>query len=267
MNEAGRGLYSWLEDEVIVEINDELQIDLSRELERVTAYSSTAAGIVIVVEGPLEQATRERILALAGSESPVDARRHGGREYFFAGREPAKPATADPLGDLDSAAYFSFAVANRLLITSGEAQLRELLDNGGRIAGGGNHAGALFVLSADKNFVQAGLRAEHFADDSDDNWNSNILRNTEQAALLVADKGGMLAVEARLKSRDERMAQSIGSVVNGLIGLQVFNEDLDPQLRELIRNTRVEVTDAVLSISTVLDPDTLTDLLANREGR
>jgi hypothetical protein len=57
------------------------------------------------------------------------------------------------------------------------------------------------------------------------------------------------------------MAQAIGGIINGLISLQAFNSDLDPEIQELIRNTRVEVVDNTLSINTVIDPDTVLTVL------
>ena len=67
----------------------------------------------------------------------------------------------------------------------------------------------------------------------------------------------MIAIEAQLVSRDPKMAEAIGGIVNGLIGLQALNGDLEPELQNLIRNTKVNVQDNILSISTVLDPNTI----------
>ena len=147
------------------------------------------------------------------------------------------------------------------ILTSTEKQLQALLDRGGEIAGAGSHDGALFVLSADKSFVQAGMHADNMANEDDDDWESNILRNTKQAAVLIADKDGMIAIEAQLVSTDPKMAAAIGAIANGLIGLQAFNSDLDPEIQELIRNTRIEVVDNTLSINTVIDPDIVVTVL------
>ena len=119
--------------------------------------------------------------------------------------------------DFGDVAYSSFAIDGKAIITSNEDQLKELLDNGGKIAGSGSHDGALFVMSADTSFVQAGLRTDALSDADDDDWNSNIIRNTKQAALLVSDSAGMIAVEAKLVSTDPKMAEAIGGIVNGLI--------------------------------------------------
>lgn len=262
-SDTGRGLYNWIDGEVFAEIRNEVGVDLNKEVDKVTAFSATGTGIVIVLEGPVSDMTRDKMIAVATLEGDAELREHKGKVYYFASdRDGGGGSGSDPFDDFDESLFFSFAVAGKVLVTSREGQLLELLDNRGRIAGQGSHNGALFVLSADRSFVQAGLRTDQFADDDDD-WDSNILRNTRQAAMVIADRNGMLAIDAELHSTDARMAESISSVVNGLIGLQAFNNDLDPQIRDVIRNTRVSVSDAVLSISTVFDPAVLLGMLSN----
>src|SRR5690606_11355078 len=149
--------------------------------------------------------------------------------------------------------WFTFAVPNRIIVASEQKQLEALIESGGRIAGSGSHAGSLFVLTADKEFVQAGARTAELADDDSD-WDSNILRNTESVALLVSDAKGLLALEARLVSRDPTITQSLGSIINGLNGLQALNTELDQELVGILQNTKVQALENVLSISTVFDP-------------
>jgi len=259
-SDTGREMYDWLNGEVFIDINEEIGIDLNREVDRITAFSHDAMGTVIVVEGPVSEQTRDKLLALVALESKYDVRDFDGKTYYFASDEEVRAGKDSPLRDLDESAFFSFAVPNKLLVASSEGEMHELLRNKGRIAGSESHNGALFVLTADKEFVQAGMRTENFIDDDDD-WDSNILRNTEEVAVLVADRGGLMAVEARLKSRDARMAQSIGSIANGLISLQLFNSELDPELRNLIQSTKVEVLDSVLTISTAFKPAALVKFL------
>ena len=207
---------------------------------------------------------QERLLAIATmqADGDIDLLEYKGMTYYHIGDEEDEGDWGnEPFEDLEDSAWFSFALDNKAILTSTEKQLQALLDSGGRIAGTGSHDGALFELSADKSFVQAGMQADHMASEDDDDWESNILRNTKQAAVLIADKDGMIAIEAQLVSTDPRMAQAIGGIINGLISLQAFNSDLDPEIQELIRNTRVEVVDNTLSINTVIDPDTVLTVL------
>lgn len=261
--ESGSQIYKWFEGEVVVEINDELGIDLNSEVNSITAFSASKNGTVIVIDGPLTKDSRDKLLALAATEGKLDPREHGGRDYFQIGDgEDADSADNDPFNDLEDSAYFSFSLDDKAIITGNESQMKELLDNGGNIAGSGSHDGAMFVLSADKSFVQAGLRTDALTDDDDnDDWESNILRNTRQAALLVSDSSGMIAIEAKLVSTDPKMAEAIGGIVNGLIGLQAFNSELGPEIQSLIRNTKIEVNDAILSINTVIDPELVVSVL------
>jgi hypothetical protein len=261
--ESGSKIYGWFEDEVVEEISEETGINLSAEVNSITAYSDATNGTVVVVNGPMTKGSQERLLAIATMEAggDIDLLEYKGMTYYHIGDEEDEGDSGnEPFEDLEDSAWFSFAVDNKAILASTEKQLQALLDSGGNIAGAGSHDGALFVLSADKSFVQAGMQAENMASEDDD-WESNILRNTKQAAVLVADKDGMIAVEAQLVSTDPKMAAAIGGIANGLISLQAFNSDLDPEIQELIRNTRVEVVDNTLSISTVIDPDMVISVL------
>jgi len=255
--ESGSPVYQWFDDEVIVEIDNEAGIDLNKEVDSVTAFSTGTDGTVIIVEGPLSRETRDKLLAIATLEASASRRESGGKEYYHVKNEDGDRQEGrrgnDPLSDFDDAAYFSFSVPNKAIITSSEAQMQELLDSGGKVAGSKSHEGSMFVLTADRTFVQAGLRPDGMAND-DDGWESNILRNTEQVALLISDSAGQIALAAQLVSTDAAMAASIGSIISGLISLSAFNSELGPELQSLIRNTRVKVKDNVLSISTVIDP-------------
>jgi hypothetical protein len=261
--ESGSKIYGWFEDEVVEDISEETGINLSAEVNSITAYSDATNGTVVVVNGPVTKESQERLLAIATMEAggDIDLLEYKGMTYYHIGDEEDEGDSGnEPFEDLEDSAWFSFAVDNKAILASTEKQLQALLDSGGNIAGAGSHDGALFVLSADKSFVQAGMQADNMASEDDD-WESNILRNTKQAAVLVADKDGMIAVEAQLVSTDPKMAAAIGGIANGLISLQAFNSDLDPEIQDLIRNTRVEVVDNTLSISTVIDPDIVVSVL------
>ncbi len=186
--ESGRQIYAWFEDEVIEEVSEELGIDFSKEINAVTAFSDSGHGAVMVIEGPISKGTEEKMLEIANDETEVDARQHNGMDYYFIGNDEGDGSQGDEsFEDFEDASYSSFAIDGKVIIAGHEEQLKELLDNKGRIVGGGDFDDALFVISADKSFVQAGVRTDGLSDDDDDDWESNILRNTEQAALLVPD--------------------------------------------------------------------------------
>ncbi len=261
--EAGKGFSEWFNAEIAADIREETGIDLSSEVNSITAYSDASNGTVILIDGPVTKETQDKLLALAAMRGYVDTREYDGNTYYFVGDEDDSGSSGrDPFDDLEDSTYFSFGIANKAIIASSENQLKAMLDNGGRIVGSRSHDGALFVLTADMSFVQAGLRTNSLADeDDDDGWESNILRNTEQAAILIAERSGQIAIEAQLKSKDPKIAASIGGIINGLISLQAFNSELGPEVQSLIENTRVEVNGNVLTINTVIDPALVAEML------
>ena len=258
--ESGRELYGWLDGEVFVEINDELGVDLNQEIDRITAFSESPDGATIVIEGPFGADIRSQILAVARTEGSLQTRDYSGRDYYLVGDGESNGGTG--IESLEDSTFFTFAVAGKLIVASDEDRLKAMIDNNGRVVGAEAAANTLFVLTADKEFVQAGMRTDELADDEDD-WDSNILRNTEQASLLISDQAGMIAIEAQLVATDPTLTESIGNIVNGLIALQAFNSEMDPEIVSVLQNTKVEAVDRVLSISTVLDPSTIVSVLEN----
>ncbi len=247
---SGKDLYNWLDGEVFIEIYEEIGIDVGMETDRVTAYADSEHGSVIIVEGSISQETKDKVLALAALGNDLNLLKSGGKDYYQFGDTDENSGT--DLDALEDGGFFSFDIKDKVIVTSTEGQMKTLLDRNGKLAGMGNHSNALFVLTADKSLVQAGLRTDEL--DEDDDWDSNILRNTEQVAVLIADSDGFIAIEAQLVTSEPGMAQSISSIVNGLIALQAFKDDLPPEIVSLIQNTKIEVKDSTLSINTVIDP-------------
>ena len=259
---AGQALFRWLDDEVFEEVHEETGIDISKEADAITAYSTSDNGTVILVDGSISKETQNNLIEVARKETYFTESTHKGKDYFFIQDDDSDSGhhhnrKGEPLDDLQDGAYFSFAIKNKLLVTGSEAQMQELLDSGGKLTGGDIHDGALFVLTADKSFVQAGLNTDEIDDDDDDGWDSNILRNTEQVALTIAGVDDMIAVEAQLVSADPAIAESLGGIANGLISLQVFNPELDPELKSLLANTKIDVSENVLSIRTVITAEVI----------
>jgi hypothetical protein len=113
------------------------------------------------------------------------------------------------------------------------------------------------VLTAEKSLIQAGIQADQVEDDGDGGWRSNILKNTEQLAVMVADAAGKIAVETRLIATQPEMAESLASIVRGLISLAMFSEDMDPEVSQFLMGTTVDVDGSALNIRVALDPESV----------
>ncbi len=263
--DAGRELYDWLDREVFDDIREEVGIDLSKEADRITAFSANDDEVVFVMEGNIGQETKDKLTALAAAADEFETLSHKGKPFYFVNGEGE---TGDTQIQLDDGAYFSFAVNNKFIAASTEAQMRELLDNKGRIAGSKSHRGAIVVLTAERSLVQAGVNADELANrgngsNGDNDWDSNFLKNAKHVALLIADAGGKIAIEAQMEALDTEKAEALASIARGLIALQAFSDDMEPQVRDVLINTTVDVKDTVLKLTLALDPKVMVATLEN----
>ena len=258
-SEAGQHLYRWLQGEVFEDVREDAGIDLDKEADFLTAFATEEEGMVVIIEGNISQDTKDKALAIGAASGGLDKLESRGKTFYH-----VKPDADDDddegngnidieIDSFDNGAFLSFDIKNKILVTSTQELMEALLADKGRVSGVKSEKGALFILSAERNLMQAGARAGDLDEEVD--WDSNILRNTEQAALLIADKAGKIAIEAQLVTTEKEMAEALASIVRGLISLQVFNDDMDPEIAGFLQNTSVEVSDNKLTITVALDPE------------
>ncbi len=262
--DASKGLYDWLDEEVFQELRDEIGIDFGKEARQMTAFSSAGKGPVILVEGKISQDTKDKIVAMAAADGELQTFRASGKAYFFfdGGDDDIDHGNIDiEIESLEKEAYVSVALKNKILITNSRDRMEALLANDGKIESQENGKNALLVLRAERSLIQAGVNAGEMQ--RDDDWDSNILRNAKQVAILIADLGDKLGIEAQLMAIEPEMAESLASIARGLISLQAFNDDMDPELSSVLRSTKVDVAGSTLKISLALEPDTVVSALAD----
>jgi hypothetical protein len=257
--EGGKYLYEWLDDEVFEELHDEIGFDAGKEADTITALATPEGGIMIVIDGEFTQMTQDRIVAIGATGSEFNSLKYEDNVYYFVGDDDGHGEHNHENDSLDDGAYMSLSVNNKLIVTSTEEQMHKLLDSDGDIPGDYDSGDSLIVLSAEQVLVQAGMSADGIGEDL--GWDSNMLKNTKQVALVVADDAGKLSIEAQLITAEEELANSLASIVRGLISLQVFNDDLDPELTEFLQNTTVEVDGVILTVKLAMDAESLVDVI------
>lgn len=258
----GQGLYAWLQDEAFTDIKEDAGIDLDRELDSMTAFSLEGSGPVILFEGNISQETRDKIMTFIAADGDLTPLKASGKTYYYFsgtdGDESLKLSDGDieiDIESLEDEAWVSLALKNKILITGTEEQMQALLANNGKIAGRKSHKGALLVLSAEKTLLQAGMNSTAMGDNGNSAWDSNILRNTEQVAFMIAAAADKLALEARLVTTEPEMAESLASVVRGLVSLMSFSDEMDAETVAVLQGTKVEASGNNLSISLAIAPD------------
>lgn len=260
---ASRGVYDWLNAEVFEEVRGEVGIDFDKEARSVTAFSDSGAGPVIIFDGKFSQSTKDKVLAIAAMDGELKTFKSSGKTYYFfdggGDGEHGSGSIDIDIESLEDEAYVSVDLKNKIVITNTQEQMKTMLANNGKINSPKNDKNTLFVLRAERSLIQAGVKADEMEDDAD--WDSKILRNTKQVALLMADLGERLGIEAQLVADEPDMANSLASVVRGLIGLTAFNDEMDADVAAILRSTTVDVAGSVLKLSLSLDPDTVVSAL------
>lgn len=255
---ASRGVYDWLNAEVFEEIRSEIGIDFGKEAGQLTAFSGAKAGPVILLDGKISQDTKDKIMAIAATDGELQTFKSSGKAYYFFDGDGDGADTGDidiDIESLEKEAYVSFALKNKILITNTQDQMKALLASNGEIDSDKKDKGSLFILRAERSLIQAGVNADAMEDNND--WDSNILRNTKQVAVLMADLGDKLGIQAQLMANEPEMANSLASIVRGLISLQAFNDEMDSEVSAVLQSTKVDVSGSTLKLSLSLDPDTV----------
>jgi hypothetical protein len=260
-SDAGKPLYAWLQSEVFTDVREDAGIDLDKEADRITAFSALESGAVVSIEGNISQETRDKLRALTADAEEFDTLKHKGTTFYYVkGDEHGNNGDID-VDSFENGAYFTFALKNRILATSSREQMERMLDSKGRLPARKADSGTLIVLTAEKSLIQAGIQADQVEDRGEGGWQSNILKNTEQLAVMVADAAGKMAIETRLIATQPEMAESLASIVRGLISLAMFSEETDPDVAEFLKSTTVDVDGSVLNIRLALDPESVVMVL------
>jgi hypothetical protein len=239
---AGKEVLAWMVDEVFDDVKEDSGVDLENELDSLTGFSVRGQGPVFLFEGKVSQTTKDRLMAIIAAEGDLDPQKSSGKVYYrFTddhskdGEDSVRIGSDDieiQFDELGNESWISLALKNKVLVTSSEEQMKAMLKSGGKISGSGSHDGALIVLTADKPLLQAGMNSVALGEGSggDSAWESNILRNTEQVAFLIAVAANKLAIEAKLVTSEPEMASQLASVARGLISLASFSDDMDAEV-------------------------------------
>jgi hypothetical protein len=255
-SEVGKHLHDWLEDNVFDDIRDETGIDLARKANALTAFSDGEQNVAVVLAATLSDDDRDTLLALAGTSGDLDITKFGDAQYYRISE------LSSPSGNLEidsDELFFSLAERDRLVVASERGLLEAILS--GTQAMPKATGGALLVLNADRSLMQGGLDTQARDGRQSGPWDSNILRNARQLAFALSDQRGLAALEIRLIADDARMAESLGSIVRGLIGLYALSDEANEDVSAMLASTKIDVDGNALAIRSEVQPDIAIRLL------
>lgn len=258
---AGKGIYKWLDRKVFRELQDELGVDFDDELNQLTAYGLADASPIILLEGPISQKFVDKMIDAAEVAGDIETHESRNKTYYYFEDHHHKKGSRDvKIDSFEDGVYFSAALKDKIIVTPSLAQMESMLANGGLVIDSEVHPDGLFVLSAERDLVQAGADTEKL-NSGHDHWDSKLLRNTKKVALLLADVGDRIAIDISLEAVEPGMVNSLANIARGLIGLTAFSDDIDPEIAALLRGTDIDVDDNVLKINVVVDPDEFVSIL------
>ena len=260
-SEAGKFLYTLMEEGALAEVKEDTGFDVGESIDAITAYANIEEGVVVVVDGELSQDDKDKLMALIalqseGSNTAFKPKSYKGANYYRLSEKDESHKHDNGNGSLDTLdeeAFLCFDVKGKILLTSSAATMERLIGEKGRIKVAKKDAGTLFVMTADRSFIQAGMQPGEFGEEAD--FDSNLIQNAKQLAMLVSDKAGNLSIEAMLIATDPGMAESLGGIVRGLIGLAALDDSMEPEVAKIVRSTKVDVKDTALSVSVSVEPE------------
>lgn len=245
---AGQPLYDWLSAEAFDEVRDETGIAIGEELNSVTVLAYDEGIGTVLLRGPLSQDARDQLQDMASENGAAPYA--GNAESFVVekgGRFGHKGAEK---------LYFSMLDPELIVITTRQVDIDNYIDTG-EVFASYESGSSLIVLRADRSLVQGGMRnSGKFAH----KWDSSVMSNMEEAALLVADQGGDLSLQAQVRATTPAIAASMGAVVEGLLALKHLAIEEEPELAALLQEVEVGSNGDLLSIEALVEAEALVEL-------
>ena len=265
---VGRGFVQETLDEAREDIQDELGIDFSGEIEGVTVFGgmlpkhgSLLNEGAVVLHGYIGEETRSAVLSKLDEHGvKVDTSVENGQTLYTVESDSRSMSYEDAdgehqtitLGDRE-VLYFSFG-ANQTLITQDMEMMQTFIDAHGYLGGFESaDASALLVLQADRALMQGGANT---TEDIAGDWDSAILKNLEAVAVVVAEENDGLQISAQLIADTAEAAMSVRNIAEGLVALKALDE-ADSPLGDVLRNVRFENDGTVLHVSVPIAADQL----------
>ena len=263
-NGVGRTFFDHIAEKVFVKIDEELGIDLTNVLDGVTAFGSQEGdNAAVVLHGAFDKDKRQQLIDVIKTGSDYKLEKRKGLEVHT-----FTELHIDGDGDLnirsrfhdDEQSFVVFSKKGQILITRVEAMVDAFVESGGRIhREDTDQSNAVLVLHAERSLVRGGLNANTPHEPT--RWDSAVLKNVEQIGIVMADEGWAASIRAELVTNSAEMAQSLTNIVQGIVSLKALTSDNEPEIQKLLSNTRIELNDRVIVISTHLETATLMELM------
>ena len=265
-SELGREFMQETMDEALEDIQDELGVDITGEIEGVTVFGgklpmhgSSFRDGAVVLHGLISEETRSAVLSkLEEQGAEVSTSFENGLTLYTVESDPKSMSYEDEdseqqnisWGDRE-ALYVSFG-ATQTLVTQSTDMMQTFVDANGYLGGFESvDPGALLVLQADRALMQGGANTTAEIAGA---WDSSVLKNLDAVAVVVAEENDGLQISAQLMADSAEVAMSVRNIVEGLVALKALNEAESP-LGDILRNVRFVNDGPVLNMNVQIAAD------------
>jgi hypothetical protein len=244
--DAGRQLMKKTVDEALEDIQDELGVDISSELEGITVFGGKLPvnqGAVLL-HGAISSETQSVILdRLNEEQTGVFTTESSGMLYYTIPEGDGSMTYTDEDGHVEEVTwgnrenlYFSFG-SRQTMITHSMETMQSFLDSGGLLSSLDSvDPHAMVVLQADRALMQGGANTTL---EIGDTFDSSVFQNIESVAVVVSEENGGLNINAELLANSAEVAMNVRNIVEGLVALKAL-EDSGDDMGAILRNVRFE---------------------------
>ncbi|MEM9171156.1 MAG: hypothetical protein AAGA84_00470 [Pseudomonadota bacterium] len=234
--------------EVREEVSEELGVVLDTEFTSFTVYGDTDGKAAAVLKGPIDEERKSALIdALADYDAVTLEKTARGDVYRM---------DTDQIKDKDvniktSEVMMSLARKNTIVVGTDQQYFDFALSDRRDVGR------SLKIMAAPKAFVQIGVNADALARTEGGPWQSGLLRQTRELALVISDNQGDVDLHLNMTANDPATTDSIANVIRGLVGLQALSGDGNDSLRTLLSNLKIENDSRGLNVRLVVSPDDL----------
>ncbi|MEO0366547.1 MAG: hypothetical protein AAF265_13785 [Pseudomonadota bacterium] len=249
-SKPGQVILDWVDDEVVDDMEKEFDFDAGEDLDRLFFHGNAEGSFSARILGTLSDATRAHMLSEMLKNTDATLKNDGWGEYYViddAGDE-IEFDNGDMSLDTDTI-YVSLATGDGLFIASSAERLEAEI----RGIRGGN--ANVLVLDGRRPFLQIGVNADELDESQQFDFDSDLLRQTSQVALMIGSVGDSLDFHTRITATDPEVTDSMANIVRGLISLRMLSNEMPEAVGSIIDKLNVDSDSGGMSIRLQVTPD------------
>jgi len=257
--EASAALYTFIDNEILDELRDELGSDAIDAIEGISVFGTGDSQTpVILLHGDIPQSARDRFVdEIFEEKENVELLTQHGRNYFAFGDIQLDWDGVDSEGDHD-ALLLAFGDRGQTMITPHAEAMSAFLREG--FLPDAVMAEDLMVLTADRSLAQGSLNNRHPAFSGNGAWESELFRKVERFGLVVADDAEALRITIEAHTASPELAQALENIVKGIVSLKALSSDAADKLAWL-DTLQINSDDRVTRLNALVPAESLRELL------